>query len=61
MEIKCKVCNKPVKIVNPAAAKPAQEHGIICSECRRKTATQHAFERGVEVGRRLSQYDDLPY
>lgn len=61
MNVKCKVCNEQVKIVNPAAAKLAQEHGIICAQCRRKTAVQRAFERGVEVGRRLSGYDSLPY
>ena len=61
MNVKCKVCNEQVKIVNPAAAKPAQEHGIICTRCRRKTAVQRAFERGVEVGKRLSGYDNLSY
>ncbi len=61
MKIKCKHCGKPVKIVNPAAAQPAKEHGILCDECRGKSTVQRAFEKGIEVGKRLAGYGELPF
>ena len=61
VQIKCKHCNKPVKIVNPAAAEPAKEHGILCASCRGKSALQRAFEKGIEAGKRLAGYGELPF